>query len=114
MRVCVCMCVCVFVPTPEAIKDYSHEIKPEQPITNQTSPTALQFAYMALAIDITDGHGLNNEAHHYLMLKKSCICRSFLSKRPFTSCTLLTILSASVLKVGIAKLTKTDCLVVLQ
>ena len=28
---------------------------------------------MSLAIDITDGRGLNNEAHHYLMLKKSYV-----------------------------------------
>ena len=70
---CVYVCVFVCVPTPEAIKNYSREIKPEQLITNQTSPTALQFAYMALSIDLTDGCGLNNEVHHYLMLKKSYV-----------------------------------------
>ena len=26
---------------------------------------------MALAVDITDGHGLSNEAHHQLLSKKS-------------------------------------------
>ena len=34
------------------MKSYSREMKPE------TSPTAFQFAYMALAIDITDGRSL--------------------------------------------------------
>ena len=29
---------------------------------NQTSPTAFQFLYMTLAIDIIDGHGLSNKA----------------------------------------------------
>ena len=27
----------------------------------QTSPTAFQFLYRTLAVDITDGHGLTNE-----------------------------------------------------
>ena len=44
MCVCVCVCVC----------PRGHE--------KQTSPTAVQFLYMALAIDINDGHGLSNEA----------------------------------------------------
>ena len=59
---------------------------------------AFQFLDMTLAVDITDGRGLSNEA-----------CRKFLSmvmlyllhnKCRLTSCTLLTRWSASVLKVG--------------
>ena len=40
-------------------------------VIGQTSPTAYQFLYMTLAVDITDGHGLSNEAHHELLPKKS-------------------------------------------
>ena len=40
------------------MKNYSHA---KEPIT-ETSPTAFQFAYIAFAIDITDGLGLSNEA----------------------------------------------------
>ena len=60
VRVCVCMCVCVCPPW--AMETYSHEMKPE--ITNQTIPTAFQFAYMALAVNITNGRGLSNEERH--------------------------------------------------
>ena len=31
-------------------------------LTNQTSPTAVQYLNIALAIDITNGRGLSNEA----------------------------------------------------
>ncbi len=37
----------------------------------QTSLTAFQFIYMALAVDITNGCGLSNEARHELLSKKS-------------------------------------------
>ena len=57
------------------------------------SPTAVRSLYMALAVDIINGCGLSNKA-------RGCICCSFYSKSPLTSCTLLTIRSASVLKVG--------------
>ena len=36
---------------------------------NQTSHTAFQSYYMALAIDITDGRGLSNEACRELLFK---------------------------------------------
>ena len=73
------MCVYVCVSAPQAMEKHSREV------TNQTSPIAFQFVYMALAIDsITDGCGLSNkECHNHL-----------------TGCTLLTRRSASVLKVG--------------
>ena len=29
MRVCLCVCVCVCVSAPQAIKNYSREMKPE-------------------------------------------------------------------------------------
>ena len=70
--VCVCVCVCVrarMYVRPQAIKNHSHDIKPE--ITNQTSPTAFQFLHIKLAINITDGHGLSNKAHRELLSKKS-------------------------------------------
>ena len=57
------MHVCVF--TPQAIKNHSRDI------TNQKSPTAFQFLYMTLTIDITDGQGLSNEARRELLPKKS-------------------------------------------
>ena len=38
---------------------------------NQASPTAFQFLYVTLAVDITDGQGLSNEARRELLLKKS-------------------------------------------
>ena len=65
VRVCVCVCVCVFVSvsvsTPQAMKNHSHEMKPEY-VTNETSPTAFQFLYTSLAIDIVDERGLSNKA----------------------------------------------------
>ena len=33
-------------------------------VTNKISPTAVQSLYMALAIDITNGRDLSNEARH--------------------------------------------------
>ena len=54
------------VSAPQAIKNLSREM-----IVNQTSRTAFQFSYMTLAINISDGDGLNNEAHHELLPKKS-------------------------------------------
>ena len=53
---------------------------------------------MALAIDKTTGHGLSNEAHHKLLSKKSKVILYL----PFIhSKSLLTIRSASVLKLGV-------------
>ena len=69
VSVCVRVCVCV---CPRAIKNYSHEMKPEY-IANQTSPTAFQFLCMALAIDAIDGWGLSNEVRRELLPKKSKI-----------------------------------------
>ena len=57
--VCVCVCLCVHPPGYE--KPFMCN---EAGIINQTSPTAFQSACMALSINITDGHGLSNEAHH--------------------------------------------------
>ena len=59
--------------------------------------------YMTFAVDITDGCGLSNKVHRWLLAKKSKVmlyCRSLNGKRHLTSCTLLTRQSASVLKVG--------------
>ena len=57
---CVCVCVCVCVSAPEAMnnqwRDLWRDMKPEQPIKQ------VLLLYMALAIDITDGRGLSNEA----------------------------------------------------
>ena len=39
-------------------------------MTIQASPTAFQFVYMALAINITDGHGPSGEARCELLVKK--------------------------------------------
>ena len=39
----------------------------------QTSPTAFQFVYMALAIDITNGRGPSSEAHRELLVKKQAV-----------------------------------------
>ena len=77
---------------------------------------------MALAIDIIDGQGLSNEAHHELLPKKSKvtlrICCSLHGKSCLTSCTLLTSCSASVITVdvlsGFAKLIKQDWPILLQ
>ena len=54
---------------------------------------------MALAIDITDGRGLSNEARRELLLKKEQ-GNAAVNNR-LTSCTLLTRRSVSVLKVGV-------------
>ena len=51
MHVCVCVCV-----RPQAMKSHSPEMKLK--LTSQTSP---KFPYMALAVDITNGHDLSNE-----------------------------------------------------
>ena len=52
---------------------------------------------MALAIDITDGCGLNNEACRELLQGNAV----FGHKSSLTSCTLLTRWNTSVLKVGV-------------
>ena len=60
---------------------------------------------MALAIDITDGRGLSNEARRELLLKKeqgnAVLAFLFEVNNRLTSCTLLTRRSVSVLKVGV-------------
>ena len=60
---------------------------------------------MALAIDVTDGRGLSNEARHELLLKKeqgnAVLAFLFAVNNRLTSCTLLTRRSVSVLKVGV-------------
>ena len=60
---------------------------------------------MALAIDVTDGRGLSNEARHELLLKKqqgnAVLAFLFAVNNHLTSCTLLTRRSVSVLKVGV-------------
>ena len=70
---------------------------------------------MALAIDSTDGQGLNNIAHREFLSKKqgnAVFTIHFTVKCVLISCTLLTRWSASVLKVEcamqIAKLIKED------
>ena len=59
---------------------------------------------MALAIDMIDGHGLSNEAHRELLLKReqgnAVLAFLFTVNNHLTSCTLLTRWSVSVLKVG--------------
>ena len=76
---------------------------------------------MALAIDITHGCGLNNEARHYLLLKKSKIILYLLfilQYRPFNQLYITNNTERFNFKSGCAvhnaKLTKTDWLVVLQ
>ena len=60
---------------------------------------------MALAIDITDGRGLSNEARRELLLKKeqgnAVLAFLFAVNNRLTSCTLLTRRIVSVLKVGV-------------
>ena len=60
---------------------------------------------MALAIDMTDGRGLSNEAHCELLMKKeqgnAVLAFLFAVNNRLTSCTLLTRWSVSVLKVGL-------------
>ena len=58
MYVCVCVCVCV--SAPEAIKNYSREMKSEYPIKQVLMP--FSFSVRALAIDTVDGRGLSYEA----------------------------------------------------
>ena len=60
---------------------------------------------MALAIDITDGRGLSNEARRELLLKKeqgnAILAFLFAVNNRLTSCTLLTRRSVSVSKVSV-------------
>ena len=60
---------------------------------------------MALAIDITDGRGLSNEARCELLLKKeqanAVLAFPFTVNSRLTTCTLLTRRSVSVLKKGV-------------
>ena len=57
----------------EFISIVYHSLKQTRNPTDQllmvTSPTAFQSLYMALAIDITYGRGLSNEARRELLLK---------------------------------------------
>ena len=53
-------CVCVCVSAPEAKSNSSLSLS-----------LTFQSLYMALAIDITDGRCLSNEARRELLLKKS-------------------------------------------
>ena len=73
-------------------------------MTNQTSPTAFQFAYKALGINIPNGRGLSRSMLLVTVEEEQSnavhICRSFRSKNPLTSCMLLTRRSALILKVG--------------
>ena len=61
---------------------------------------------MALPIDITDGRGLSNEAHRKLQVTvekeqgNAVLAFLFTVNSLLTTCTLLTIRSISVLKVG--------------
>ena len=61
------MCVCVCVSALQAIKNHSREMKPEY--CNQSNKSYC-FS-MTLAIDITDGRGLSNEARHELLPNKN-------------------------------------------
>ena len=59
---------------------------------------------MALAIDITDGRGLSNEARRELLLKKEqgdAVLAFLFAVNRLTSFTLLTRWNVSVLKVGV-------------
>ena len=56
---------------------------------------------MALAIDITDGRGLSNEARRELLLKKQSNAFLFAVNSRLTNCILLTRQSVSFLKVGV-------------
>ena len=64
MRTLVCarVSVCVCVSAPQAIKNYSHEMKAEY-LAKQVL-LLISFIIMALAIDTVDGRGLNNDVHH--------------------------------------------------
>ena len=72
---------------------------------------------MTLAVDITDGRGLSNEALHELLPKKRKVML-YLQFITRTSCTLLTRWSTSVLKSGramrVARLIKEDWPIVLR
>ena len=57
------VCVCVHPQAKIHVK--------WSPKTNQTNPIAFQFLHMGLAIDITDGRTLSNEAGCELLPKKS-------------------------------------------
>ena len=76
---------------------------------------------MALAIDITDGRGLSNEARYELLLKKeqgnAVLAFLYAVNNHLTSCTSLTRQSVSVLEVGVtwaSKLIKEEWPIVLQ
>ena len=72
-----CACVC---PLGYKKTIYVHAVKPE------TSSIAFLFACMALAMDITKGHGLSNKARQ-LLSKKSKVMLYLpfnLQKRTFT------------------------------
>ena len=60
---------------------------------------------MALAINMTNGHGLSNKARRELLLKKeqgnAVLAFLFAVNNRLTSCTLLTRRSVSILKVGV-------------
>ena len=81
LLLCMCVCVCVCVSTPEGI------------ITSGMIWTLCDwFCCFAasLAINIVDGHGLNNETRHRLQPKKTKVTLYYNSKRHFSCCTLLT------------------------
>ena len=59
--VCVFVCVC----PPPGYKNCSHEMK-----SDSQSNKSYCF-YITLAIDITDGHGVSNEACHEFLPKKN-------------------------------------------
>ena len=64
MCVCVCLHVCVCVSAPQSIKNHSREI-----LNNQSNKS--YYFSMTLAIHITDGRGLGNEARRELLLNKN-------------------------------------------
>ena len=68
-----------------------------------TISNCFQWAYITLLdywIDINDR--LSNETHHSKQLRQGCISHSFLCRRYFNSCTLVTSWRALILKVGVA------------
>ena len=60
-RVCVCVCV-------QATKNHSREISQN---SYSISPTAFQFLYITLAINITDGRCLSDEVRRQFLPKNS-------------------------------------------
>ena len=54
-------------------------MKPELTYVYETSPTAFQFLYMTLAMDIIDGCGLSNEVCHVLLPKKCKVRKAVLT-----------------------------------